>query len=110
MTSRYDPADDKPGGYAIALGYKYRATLLSQFLPQPRQVGVGDLFTRQSCRPSPVANPELSGSANAVIDASEPEVLDYPQLAQLVEVFEKETVLAVIVGGTPGAALQEIIR
>ena len=44
MIALYDPADGKPGEYAIALGYKYRATLRSHFLPQPRQVGVGDLF------------------------------------------------------------------
>src|SRR5215831_10182487 len=50
MIALYDPADGKPGEYAIALGYKYRATLLSHFLPQPRQVGVGDLFARQSRR------------------------------------------------------------
>ena len=48
MIALTDPADGKSGEYTIALGYKYRATLLSHFLPQPRQVGVRDLFTRQS--------------------------------------------------------------
>jgi hypothetical protein len=50
MITLHDPADGKPGEYAIALGYKYLAMLLSYFLLQPRQVGVGDLFTRQSGR------------------------------------------------------------
>src|SRR6516164_10477617 len=50
MIALYDPADGKPGKYAIARGYKYRAMLLSRFPLQPLQVGVGDLFARQSRR------------------------------------------------------------
>ena len=50
MIPLYDPADGKPGEYAIVLGYKYRATLFTHFLLQPRQVGLGDLFARQSRR------------------------------------------------------------
>ena len=46
MIALYDPADGKPGEYAIAFAYKYRAMLLSHFSPQPRQIGVADLFTR----------------------------------------------------------------
>jgi hypothetical protein len=48
MIALYYPADGKPGEYTIALGYKYRATLLRRFLSQPGQIGIGDLFTRQS--------------------------------------------------------------